>query len=114
MRPLSIVPRALGRCDEFPGQGIVLRTQGTPPNRTFTISWQGEFQVSAEAPANAQVTFRRNSRTITYTYGRTTTQTLVAIGIQPRLRDSFTERYCEGQGRYPGDGTRLTLGYVTG
>jgi hypothetical protein len=96
------------------GQGIFLRTQGTAPNRTFTVSWQGEFQVSAEAPANAQVTFRENSRTITYTYGELTTQTLVAIGIQSRLRDSYTERYCDGHGRYPVNGTRLSLGYVSG
>ena len=95
-----------------PGEGIFLRTQGTAPNRTFTISWQGEFQVSAEAPANAQVTFRENSRTITYTYGELTTQTLVSIGIQSRLQDSYTERYCNGHGRYPTNGTRLKLGYV--
>jgi len=96
------------------GEGIFLRTQGQAPNRTFTISWQGEFQVSAEAPANAQVTFRENSRTITYTYGELTLQNLVTIGIQSRFRDSYTERYCDGDGRYPTNGTRLTLGYVTG
>ena len=113
--PVAFVLWGIGlRYNTNDGEGIFLRTQGTAPNRTFTISWQGEFQVSAEAPANAQIRFRENSRTITYTYGELTTQTLVTIGIQSRLRDSYTERFCNGHGRYPTNGTRLTLGYVAG
>ena len=29
-----------------------------------------------------------------------------------RLRDSYTERFCDGHGRYPTNGTRLNLGYI--
>jgi hypothetical protein len=102
------------RYDTAGGEGIFLKTHGRAPNRTFTISWQGEFQVSADAPANAQVTFRENSRTLTYTYAETVPQIAMAIGIQSQLRDSYTERYCNGHGVVPTNGTRLTLGYVSG
>jgi hypothetical protein len=94
------------------GEGIFLRTQGTKPNRTFTISWQSHFIVSAPTEANAQVTFRENSRTITFQYGEVTFQTLVTIGIQSRSQLAYTEWYCGGKGRYPVNGMRLNLGYV--
>jgi hypothetical protein len=94
------------------GEGIFLRTQGTAPNRTFTISFQGQFQVSADAPANAQVTFRENSQKITFTYGTLTPQTLVAIGIQHRTRAAYTQWFCNGSGVYPTQGTQLSLGHV--
>jgi hypothetical protein len=96
------------------GEGIFLRTQGKAPNRTFTISFQGQFQVSADAPMNAQVIFRENSQTLRFVYGQLTGQTLVAIGIQSKLKVSYTQWYCRGQGIYPTNGTRLTLGHVNG
>ena len=94
------------------GEGIYLRTQGPAPNRTFTISWQGQFQVSAVAPANFQVTFREGSQTMTFTYGELTPQILVSIGIQHRTRSAYTQWYCHERGIYPTNGTRLTLGHI--
>jgi hypothetical protein len=94
------------------GEGIYLRTQGTFPHRTFTISWQGQFQVSADAPANFQVAFREGSQTMTFTYGELTPQILVSIGIQSRLKGAYTQWYCHERGIYPTEGTRLTLGHV--
>jgi hypothetical protein len=96
------------------GEGIYLRTQGTAPRRTFTISWQGQFQVSAVAPANFQVTFREGSQTMAFTYGVLTPEILVSIGIQGRMKMAYTQWYCHERGIYPTNGTRLTLVHVDG
>jgi len=100
------------RYDTAGGEGIFVKTYGKYPNRTFTVSWQGEFQVSAEAPANFQVTFREGSQNMAFTYGELTGQTLVSIGIQSRTKAAYTQWYCHGLGIYPTAGTRLTLGHV--
>jgi hypothetical protein len=94
------------------GEGIYLRTQGTYPHRTFTISWQGQFQVSAVAPANFQVTFREGSQTMTFTYGELIQQHLITIGIQSRTKAAYTQWICHDKGNNPAQGTRLTLGHV--
>lgn len=89
--------------------GIFVRTQGTAPHRTFTVSWQGFFAVSAPTTANAQVIFREDSQDITYVYGTTTFQNLVTIGIQSKQVLSWAARYCSANGIYPSNGTELTL-----
>jgi hypothetical protein len=89
--------------------GVFVRTQGTTPHRTFTVSWQGVFAVTAPTTANAQVIFREDSQDVTYVYGTTTFQNLVTIGIQSKQVLSWAARYCGGAGIYPSNGAKLTL-----
>jgi hypothetical protein len=92
-----------------PGFGVFVRTQGAAPHRTFTVSWQAVFAVSAPTTANAQATFREDSQDITYQYGTTSLQNNVTIGIQSKQTLSWAARYCGGLGIYPSNGTKLTL-----
>ena len=91
--------------------GIFLRTQGVKPHRTFLISWQGVFAVSAPTTARAQAIFREDSQTITLVYGMTTRQTSVVVGIQSKQQLTWAQRYCDGSGVYPTKGTKLTLNH---
>jgi hypothetical protein len=110
--PVALVLWHEWRFNTAGGEGIFLRTQGRAPNRTFTISWQGQFNVSANAPANAQVTFREGSQTMLFTYGESVYQNLAQIGVQSRLKTSYTERYCNNHGVYPTNGDRLRIVHV--
>jgi hypothetical protein len=93
--------------------GVFVRTAGTAPHRTFTIQWQGSYTISAEAPINAQVTFREDSQTITITYGTVTTETFLVVGVQSKQQLAYTEWFCNGEGRTPATGMQLKLVHVT-
>jgi hypothetical protein len=92
--------------------GVVVRTAGTAPHRTFAIQWHGEYLVSATAPIDAQLTFREDSQTLTIQYGTVTTENFLVVGIQSKQQISYTEWFCNGEGRTPATGMQLKLVHV--
>jgi hypothetical protein len=51
------------------GQGVFTKTQGSAPNRRFTISWQ-VVRLGTTDAVRAQLTFFENSNTIKMVYGQ--------------------------------------------
>ena len=76
----------------FP-DGIFLRTAGTAPHRTFTVSWQGLENHDNAAEVLAQVIFKEGSQNVSYVYG-TFGGASATIGIQSKQQLSRTQFTC--------------------
>jgi hypothetical protein len=77
----------------FP-EGIFLRTAGTAPHRTFTVSWQGVELGGNQPEVLVQVVFREGSQNLTYVYG-TFGAASATIGIQSKQQLAFTRFTCD-------------------
>jgi hypothetical protein len=62
------------------GQGVFTKTQGSAPNRRFTISWQ-VVRLGTTDPVRAQLTFFESSNTIKMVYGQSGGAS-ATIGVQ--------------------------------
>ena len=76
----------------FP-DGIFVRTAGTAPHRTFTVSWQGE-EFSTDRPVLAQVVFGEGSQNFAFLYG-TSALPAATVGVQSKQQLTWTEWSCD-------------------
>jgi hypothetical protein len=90
-------------------EGVFVRTSGTAPHRTFTVSWQGQDLDADGGPILVQAVFTEGVQTVVFRYGSTVaSRDFLTIGLQSKQKLTWTS-YAACSDTNAAPGTRLTF-----